>query len=269
MSEHDLATMKVMDKLTDKPPRKQAQAMMNLRTELNVLTREMAELKSSYDIYQASIMEQAMLIKNLASFGVKAPNFPGFGGQNDPNKLPSEFPRVGRGSRANSSSFDFIKEFLETTKAWAAASKDLGVFANEFEWLKAWNQHTQDYEKYVESVNGREKLAVREAAKIISNRYDSVSLENPETDDIDTMATMYDFSESVSVEAKNLLENATSGKISLNGNQLSLLRKIEQESSETIESLESAFLSTKDTFSKSPEENPTPYLELMFSYLAE
>jgi hypothetical protein len=291
IAEHDLATTNVLSKLADKPPRKQAKIMMDLRTTLNVISREIAEFKSQYDVLQASVLEQAMLLKNLASFGTKSPNFPGFGGQNDPNKMPRGYPTVGGGGTSRgggrgsvvpgsashqteprSPIWDFIEKALNPKFAWALAEEKVGywgIFQNEKDWSLAWQKHTQDFENYVKIRVEEENAYRQQAAKIVEDRYNEVSLDNPPDDDVETLVTMYDFSEMTAKESRSLITDAEARKNSLTGNNIALLRKIESESQESMESIETIFMQSKETYSKDPEENPTPYEELILSYLVE
>jgi hypothetical protein len=268
VADHDLATTKVLERLMDKPPRKQAKIMMDLRTELSGITRELAELKSSFDIYQASIMEQGMLIRNLAAFGTQAANFPGFGGQVDPNKIPQGFPRVpGRGRGSRSGFWDSFKKMEWVSKAWANTPA-WGVFESPEEWQEAWDLHLKEYEKYAASRKNIEAQELKVAANILNTRFDKME-SSPDDSDTDTLLAMYDFSETLSQEMTTLIEDNSQKKNNLTGNQLALVRKIQTEASESVEQIEGIFLDSKDTYSKNPDDNPTPYLELLQSYLTE
>jgi len=80
---------------------------------------------------------------------------------------------------------------------------------------------------------------------------------------------MYDFSEVAAKESRDLISASEARKNSLTGNNVATLRKIETDAQESMDNLETVFLQSLETYTKNPDDNPTPYEELILSFLVE
>jgi hypothetical protein len=285
VASRDQDIINVTSSLPDKNPRKQSRAVQDLRMRLNEIDKQVSVLTSEFNTYKASMFERGELVRNLAAFGTSAPNYPGYGGQNDPNKLQNGFPKPsggtgntggGRGQSAANSILKFVDKLWELggvsnlnlfTNAWAAptlvVTSGLGQYASELEWGNAFDKYLGDLDKWVEIKRKEEKAAHQDIFSFMNRREKEVTLTSARDDDVETLVTMEIYSEALVSESRALIGAATDGKLPLAAEQISSLRTIEMDAQKSIDALERVNIDYAKSYPLQADDNAEAWMPIL------
>jgi hypothetical protein len=256
IGQRDEISGKVLGDIINKPARTQAKRVEEARKRILEVDKQIGIIKAEYDVYSDSMLESASLIKQLAAFGTRAPNFGGAGGQNDPRNLNSSFPQAPPSSgRGRSTLIDIFEALLLPRTAWAI-QPGFGQYADGQEWNAAYDTFVSRVEAYVELRRRDESTARTAAYKALMDRSSAITTANATDVDTEMLIAMDLYSDSLASESQDLIARVQKSQITLDSNEISDLGRIRTDALETQESIQGIYLLYKDTIPQTAEDNP-------------